>query len=134
MSRCCWWLAAASMAYGLALGARPSQLFGAVILLVPVAQAWRGRRKIGALLMAATIPIMLIGLGLMLYNFLRFDNPFEFGQHYQLSGGRQDTLQFFSLEYLWVNFRLYFLEPARWSAHFPFVHRISALPLPTGQG
>ena len=45
------WLAAASLAYGLAIGARPNVLFGAVILLVPVALAWRegrmqkGRRK-----------------------------------------------------------------------------------------
>ena len=134
------WLAAGSVAYGLAVGARPNLLFGAVILLVPVVQAWRERRPEGLPrftwlwgLMAATIPITLIGLGLMLYNFLRFDNAFEFGQHYQLSGGQQVTLQFFSLDYLWVNFRLYFLEPARWSAHFPFVHRISALPLPAGQ-
>ena len=42
--RRCRWLAAASLAYGLAVGARPSLLFGAVILLVPVAQAWRERR------------------------------------------------------------------------------------------
>ncbi|HVM60716.1 MAG TPA: tetratricopeptide repeat protein [Verrucomicrobiae bacterium] len=35
------WLAAASLAYGLAVGARPSLVFGAVVLLVPVAQAWR---------------------------------------------------------------------------------------------
>ena len=42
------WLAAASVAYGLAVGARPSLLFGAIILLVPVAQAWRERRRIVA--------------------------------------------------------------------------------------
>jgi hypothetical protein len=39
-----WWLAVASLAYGLAVGARPSLVFGAVILLVPVVQAWRERR------------------------------------------------------------------------------------------
>jgi hypothetical protein len=33
--------AVASVAYGLAVGARPSLLLGAVILLVPVIQAWR---------------------------------------------------------------------------------------------
>ena len=65
-------------------------LFGAVILLVPVVQAWRERRQIWAVLMAATVPIPLIGLGLMLYNALRFDNPFEFGMRYQLAGGTAD--------------------------------------------
>ena len=90
------WLAAASLAYGLAVGARPSLLFGAVILLVPVAQAWRERRNrlAGvAVLMAATGPILLIGLGLMLYNALRFDNPFEFGLHYQLDSGPAGHVQ-----------------------------------------
>ena len=37
--------------------------------------------------MAATGPIVLIGLGLMLYNKLRFDSPLEFGAHYQLDVG-----------------------------------------------
>ncbi|MGD1019113.1 MAG: tetratricopeptide repeat protein [Verrucomicrobiia bacterium] len=128
------WLAAASLAYGLAVGARPSLLFGAVALLVPVVQAWRERRSIGAALMAATVPIMLIGAGLMLYNELRFNNPFEFGIHYQLAGERQDTGQHFSLRYLWFDFRVYFLEPARWSGRFPFVHDIAVPPQPMGYG
>jgi tetratricopeptide (TPR) repeat protein len=125
-----WWLAAASLAYGLAVGARPSLLFGAVILLAPVAQAWRERRRIWTWLLAATGPIILIGLGLMLYNALRFNDPFEFGQHYQLSAQRQVTLRFFGLDYLWFNFRVYFLEPARWVAHFPFVHDSAVPPRP----
>ncbi|MGA2602903.1 MAG: tetratricopeptide repeat protein [Verrucomicrobiia bacterium] len=121
-----WWLAVASLAYGLAVGARPSLLFGAVILLVPVAQAWREHRKVWTPLLAGTVPILLIGLGLMFYNELRFDNPLEFGWHYQLTGEQQLTRQLFSLRYLWFNFRVYFLEPARWSGHFPFVHRLLA--------
>ena len=34
------WLALASLAYGLSVGARPSLLFGGIILLIPVARAW----------------------------------------------------------------------------------------------
>jgi Flp pilus assembly protein TadD len=128
------WLAAASLAYGLALGARPSLLPGAMILLVPVLQAWRERRKVLGAITAATIPIVLIGLGLMLYNFRRFDNPFEFGIRYQLSGDLLLTRQFFSLRCLWFNFRIYFLEPASWAGQFPFVHDITAPPRPTDYG
>jgi tetratricopeptide (TPR) repeat protein len=128
------WLAVASVVYGLAVGARPPLLFGAVILLVPVVHAWHERRQIWVPLLAAIGPIVLIGLGLMLYNSLRFDDPFEFGQHYQLAGERQVTQQNFSLRYLWFNFRIYFLEPARWSRHFPFVRKIAAPPLPPGHG
>ncbi len=126
------WLAAASAAYGLAVGARPNLLFGAVALLVPVAQARHERRQVWAVLAAAVIPITLIGLVLMLYNELRFDDPFEFGWRYQLNGVRQITGQFFSPHFLWFNFRGYFLEPARWSARFPFVHVAPVPPLPAG--
>jgi tetratricopeptide (TPR) repeat protein len=185
------WLAAASLAYGLAVGARPSLLFGAVILLVPAAQAWRERRRgcldtspmrspdslsprsgeraslpavlsavghakaealakagergsfhattpesrdaqrpLWPLLAAAAIPISLIGLGLMLYNALRFDNPLEFGQQYQLP--LRPLLAQFRPSYLWFNIRVGFLEPARWSGHFPFVDDIAPLAPPTG--
>jgi len=131
--RRCWWAAAASLAYGLAVGARPSLLLGAVILLVPVIQARRETRKLSGLA-AAVVPIALIGLGLMFYNALRFGNPFEFGWRYQLAGDRQGTVQEFSPRYLWFNFRVYFLELARWSSRFPFVHPIAVPPVPAGHG
>jgi tetratricopeptide (TPR) repeat protein len=141
------WLLMASLAYGLAIGSRPSLLFGGIILLMPVAQAWRAatepssRRRVGLLLASAVGPVMLIGLGLMLYNTLRFDSPFEFGWHYLLNGGyRPTTAQQFSLHYLWFNFRFYFLEPMRWilepmpwSGHFPFfLQAVPLSPLPSG--
>jgi tetratricopeptide (TPR) repeat protein len=129
-----WWMVAASIAYGLAVGARPSLLFGAAILVVPVVQAWQEQRKIGRLLVAAAAPIILIGLGLMLYNALRFDNPLEFGQRYQLAEFRQDTRQHFSLHYLWFNLRMYFLLPARWSGRFPFVYDLAVPPTPSSHG
>ncbi|MGD1083140.1 MAG: tetratricopeptide repeat protein [Verrucomicrobiota bacterium] len=125
--RLCW-LAAASLAYGLAVGARPSLLFGAVILLVPVAQEWRERRRVWPLLLAAGGPIVAIGVGLMVYNALRFDNPLEFGQRYQLPVSAH---QQFSPRFFWFNFRVGFLELARWSLRFPFVHDISPPTQPT---
>ncbi|MCX6915365.1 MAG: tetratricopeptide repeat protein, partial [Verrucomicrobia bacterium] len=145
------WLAAASLAYGLAVGARPTALFGAVILLLPVALAWREGsprcagpgftfhvsrftfHRIWAPLLAATVPITFIGLGLMLYNTLRFDNPWEFGTHYQLSSIRMATQHFWSPHYLAFNSWVYFLESARWGARFPFVHDIKVPPLSAGQ-
>ncbi len=130
--RRCQWLAAASLAYGLAVGARASLLFGGIFLLLPVVQAWRERRRIGAPLTAATVPIVLIGLGLMLYNARRFDNPFEFGMRYQLGGERQDVMQFFSPRYFWFNLQAFFLRPAQWSGRFPFVHDIAMPPVPSG--
>jgi tetratricopeptide (TPR) repeat protein len=126
------WLAAASLAYGLATGARPSLLLGAVILLVPVALAWRGGQRIWVPLLAATGPITCIGLGLMYYNTLRFDSPLEFGIKYELSSLRMSTVQFWSPHYLGFNSWVYFLAPARWGARFPYVHDVKLPPWPAG--
>ena len=123
------WLAAASLAYGLAVGARPSLLLGAVILLAPVVQAWGEKRRVWPLLLAAGGPIVAIGLGLMFYNALRFDNPLDFGQSYQLP---LIAHQQFRLRYLWFNFRVGFLEPAHWIGRFPFVDNIVAPAQPAG--
>jgi tetratricopeptide (TPR) repeat protein len=84
------------------------------------------------LFVAAVGPVMLVGLGLMLYNALRFDSPFEFGWHHQLTSYQNNTARQFSLHYLCVNFRFYFLEPMRWSGHFPFLQAWSLSPLPSG--
>jgi Flp pilus assembly protein TadD len=127
------WLAAASLAYGLAIGSRPNLLFGAVILLVPVVQAWREGRRIWVPLLAAIGPITCIGLGLLLYNTLRFDNPLEFGTHYQLSSN-DNSVSCWSPHFLGFNSWVYFLAPARWRLHFPFVFDIKLTPLPIGHG
>ncbi len=118
LDRRCWWLAAASLAYGLAVGARPSMLFGAVILLVPVTHTWisaiaHGEQRwvvVVRMLAAAVVPLSLIGLGLLLYNYLRFENPFEFGMYYALTGVKERALpHMFSLKYLLVQFSGLFL-------------------------
>jgi tetratricopeptide (TPR) repeat protein len=133
-----WWVAAASLALGFAVGARPFLLLGAPILLVPAVIAWNeaaatGRRRLPwAVVVAAVLPLALCGLGLMIYNDLRFDNPFEFGQRYQLAGDRQDNIQHFSLRFLWFNFCVYFLEPVRWTRDFPFATDIATPAVPVG--
>ena len=133
-----WWVVAASLALGFAVGARPFLLLGAPLLLVPAVIAWNeeastGRRRLPwRLLATAVLPVSLCVLGLMIYNDLRFDNPLEFGQTYQLAGDRQDNIQHFSLRYLWFNFCVYFLEPVRWTREFPFATDIATPAVPAG--
>jgi tetratricopeptide (TPR) repeat protein len=93
------------------------------MLWVPVMQSWRERRSIWLLVFAVIVPITLIGLGLMLYNVRRFDDPFEFGIHYQMTLRSQIHEQLFHVRDFWLHLRAYFLETARWSHRFPFVHR-----------
>jgi tetratricopeptide (TPR) repeat protein len=133
-----WWVVAASLALGFAVGARPFLLLGAPILLAPAFVEWKesaaaGRRRLPwTAVAAAVLPIALCGLGLMVYNELRFNSPFEFGQRYQLAGDRQDNIQHFSLRFLWFNFCVYFLEPVRWTRTFPFVSDIATPAVPAG--
>jgi len=42
------------------------------------------------------IPYIIIGAGLMMYNYVRFENPFEFGQSYQLTTYDQSIYTSFS--------------------------------------
>jgi len=119
------WLLLASLAYGLAINSRPSLLPGAAILLLPLAQEWKGmtglRPRAGWLLAGAVGPITLIGLGMLFYNFLRFSNPLEFGYRYQLTYLDQTAVARFSPHYFWFDLRYYFLEPPRWTGHLPFL-------------
>jgi len=133
-----WWVVAASLALGFAAGARPFLILVAPILLVPALIAWNEGSSVGLrrvpwnLLAAAILPVSLCVVGLMVYNELRFGNPLEFGQTYQLAGDRQDNIQHFSLRFAWFNFCVYFLEPVRWTREFPFATDIATPAVPAG--
>lgn len=131
-----FWLACGSLALGAAVGGRPVYLLGCAALLVPLifwgkTAAWRQSAWRRAL-WAAVGPAALIGFGLAVYNWARFESPFQFGQNYQMSADGTKPV-FFSASYLWYGVRLYWLEPAGWSPFFPFVTVISPPPAPAGQ-
>ncbi len=127
------WIALASTALGLAVGARPVYLFSCAGLLIPVWWVWRRRGVgLGGLLAAALLPAGAIGLGLALFNYARFGSIAEFGQKYQMAGDDVTKLQFFSWAYPLYGVRLYLLEAAGWSPYFPFVTVITAPPAPPG--
>jgi tetratricopeptide (TPR) repeat protein len=132
------WLAAASAAYGMAVGARPSLLFGALILFLPACAAlvFRVRRGtarpwLGSFL-AALLPISAIGACLAAYNAARFGDPLQFGNAYQLTGISFSWTQSFDARFFWYDVRLLFTAPLRWHAEFPFVWEPAAGTPPPG--
>lgn len=131
------WTAIASVFYGFAIGARPPVLLGAAMLLVPALYAWRREQRdlatVRRLVFAAVIPVTLFGLALLTYNWLRFGNPLEFGQKYQVAGVDNTQVTFFGGSFFWYHLRLYFWEPAHWFQYFPFVRGINVPPPPAGQ-
>jgi hypothetical protein len=115
--------ALAGACFAAAFGSRPHLVFSAgalVWLLLLGDQTLRHRlRSLGA----AAVPFTAGFALLLLYNYARFDTPFEFGNHYQLSAVNVRKLQFFRisisrlLEDLWYSV----LEPPRLHSTFPFI-------------
>ncbi|MDO8543035.1 MAG: hypothetical protein Q7S40_21530 [Opitutaceae bacterium] len=120
-------MAVAGLCVGLAVASRPTSLFAAPLLVAPVWWAWwqRGTAESRAswlqLAMAAALPLGACGLAMMAHNYARFENVFEFGQSYQLSGAYEGQLQHFSLRFLPHNLAVYFFQPLGWTWAFPFV-------------
>jgi hypothetical protein len=135
-----FWLALAGLSYGLAIGSRPTYVFGAVSILFPVLLGVRSVSDksagscpgLAARAAAALIPLVLVVSGLLAYNYLRFNNPLEFGQKLALSGSDETLVTHFSLTYVWFNCHAYLFAPAQLSAYFPFVRVVALPPKPLG--
>lgn len=131
----CGWVALASLACGLSVGARASGAFGSLALMLALAWWWRQHRHRGGssfralwpLAMAAIGPIALCAVGLMIYNYQRFGRIFEFGITYQFS-----LPTTFSLQFLAHNLKLYYFSLPALSWYFPFVLPISEGIRPPG--
>jgi len=72
----------------LAFGCRPPIALGnlaAIPLLVTFLKKHRLNWRLWLRLVRTLLPYAVVGVGLMWYNYARFENPFEFGQAYQLT-------------------------------------------------
>jgi hypothetical protein len=122
------WLALGSLALGLAAGSRPNLIPGGLLGLAVVV-VWLLRDDFAAenkwlraarTALAASVPVGACFAAIGWYNWMRFDNPFEFGLHYQLGS---DVAGFsFTLQSLWRNLRVYYLTPPDFSWFFPYFY------------
>ena len=72
----------------LVFGCRPTIALGNLLVIPMLINFVKQREFDGKLLgklALAALPYALVAAGLMLYNYARFDDPFEFGQKYQLT-------------------------------------------------
>jgi hypothetical protein len=77
---------------------------------------------------AGTAIRVLSGLGILVYNYARFDNPFEFGVHYLLAGERNQQRLNLSTENLYPGGYYMLFCPPFVSAVFPFIRLLSRVP------
>ena len=129
------WLAAASLALGLAVASRPTAIALAPLLglfLLEERLAPGGRWRIRSLA-AAALPLAGCLAALAAFNYGRFGDLLDSGHHYQLAGDQYESrIRLFSLDYIWDNVRLYYLHPAPWEGRFPFVGDASVIAMNPG--
>ena len=112
----------------LAFGCRPPIALANIVVIPCLVHFLRGRRITRELLLkllAAASPYIVIGILLMLYNYVRFDSPFEFGQKYQLTVADQSEYGDLMLKLTSrnrINGLIYlFLRSRNLSEEFPFI-------------
>lgn len=128
-------LAAIGALFGaLVFGCRPTIAL-ANLLVIPMLVAFLRQRKfswglLGKLSLAA-LPYLLVGAGLMMYNYARFESPFEFGQAYQLTVADQSAyavkLNKESLLKIYNGYMQVFCYVGSWKEGFPYVNTSGVL-------
>ncbi|HEX3728240.1 MAG TPA: hypothetical protein VHV47_00415 [Opitutaceae bacterium] len=115
------WTAAASLSLAAAAGCRPNYAVGAALAVALLGWRSRNRTGRGRLIAAAILPLLAVGAALAAYNFARFGNPVEFGQHYMFGAWNQHRLPALSAAGARLNAETYLFSPAAYSRYFPFV-------------
>jgi hypothetical protein len=116
-----WRLALGSLCLGLAVGARPDLVVGAMVAIVLGAWLVFRRHEPRTILAYALGPLIVCGVLLGLYNYVRFGGFGNFGDRYQLAGINQMTAPFDKLAWVLPGMLSYFEVPVRLSLTFPHV-------------
>lgn len=117
-------LVAAGLAAGLAIACRPHLGLVAILVFVCLLRD-RDRRDQAAFL----APLAIVGSLLLLYNWARFDHPFEFGIRYLMSGPNQNRIRL-ALENVPVGLRILLAQAPDWSPVFPWTRMVIRPDLP----
>ena len=114
-----------SLAMALAVGCRP-QFFLYSFLALPLFWEWLTKekrlfRKKGiSETVCLLLPYVLVGAGLMYYNFIRFDSIFDFGANYSLTNNDM-THRGINLERILYGIFYFLFQPPHLEGSFPFV-------------
>ena len=110
----------------LAVACRPPTLFISIIifakLLYDVVQQIKIKKlkEIIPVILLSLIPYLIVGILLMIYNYVRFENIFEFGANYQVSV--TDFRNFgTNINRILIGLLAYFFSPVNFITEFPFV-------------
>jgi len=135
-------LALAGLFFGLSIGARPTWVFGIVLLVALLLLCAVLRLRCTNLdlsqkdVCCLAGPISLCGMGLGFYNFTRFGSPFEFGLTYQLTEANGFTGFHPGVSKMFVGIFYFLLAPPAYSRSFPYalavVRKVWSTSMPSG--
>lgn len=122
-------LGLASLAWGLAVGARPNYILSLPLLGVLGIIAWRKTGKSQGfkawstwrILFWTIAPAAVVGVSLAWYNYMRYGDITEFGVKYQFAASDQRFIKLTDPANFLINLRSYLLSGSYYSPYFPFV-------------
>ena len=129
-----WMLGLGSLFLGLAIGGRPQTILAGILIPLIVnfkiskASNLNKKDKIYAILILL-IPYLVCLLLLASYNYFRFDNPFEFGNRYQLGIINLPKMKFSCFENILSGIYFFILRTPVINSTFPFIH-VEGVPVP----
>ena len=120
-----------SLFLGLSIGGRPTLLLSTLIIPLIYLKVIEGKHNFSCkfkYLLALGLPLLSCLFLLGMYNYLRFDNPFEFGINYSTTVYNPREMNIYDLDYIPRSLYLYFLQPPLINSTFPFFHLFASVP------
>ena len=126
-----WWVAIGCTAAAAAVGSRPNFLIALLATLGGVSSLWwnwvrlRGfwSKQSQRILLAAIIPVAIIGSLLAAYNYIRFGDVEEFGIRYQFAAIDMREMKLLSPDFIKHAFEGYFLAGREYTVYYPFIRQ-----------
>ena len=122
------WYVLGSACLSLIAGCRPQLLvFGLTLVLVTIAELKHHDLRKDRLILAQTvgcvwIPVLIVSITIMWYNYVRFGSPLDFGANYNLTGNSDMTLRGFDPTRMVEGVFYYLCGSIHTSTTFPFVN------------
>jgi hypothetical protein len=120
-----WFVFLSGLCFGLAVGCRPHFALLAILMTAFIALHFRQSVATFSLFVA---PILVAGALLAAYNYVRFDNPIEFGVTYQLSGNPEGPSTHLKASNFFPGIEHLLLLPPALNTEFPYLHPVFASP------
>ncbi len=122
------YIVAGAVLIALTLACRPQMVLAAVFgifLIWPFKKAAvdrRQRRAVRSAFTSALTPFLVVGFFVLLYNFLRFGSPFDFGANYNLTTNDM-THRGFHFDRIPFGLYAYLIQPPNVGSQFPFLRQ-----------